>query len=162
MVIKIHNNFYFYFVLFFFSSRLLLHRFQLQKVFFSLSIHTWHLNSLNVISPLLVIKIQFFFSSWLLLHRIQFNQLYKIFFFSLYIHVTPQLPQRLFLYSSMSPLFSLLNPTSGPDFCFHCLSLYVLLSLSLSLCIVLSSSLYTHTSHFLSLKRFLSLTTNLQ
>jgi hypothetical protein len=93
---------------------------------------------------------------------LQFNQLY---FFFLSLHLTPQLP-RASTFLSLLFNFStfLLNPTSGPNFCSHYISILLSLSccLSLSLRIVLSSSLHTHTSHFLSLKRFLSLTINLQ
>ena len=52
MIIKILNKF------FFFPADCCSTGFNCRRFFFSLSIHTWHLNSLNVISPLLVIKIQ--------------------------------------------------------------------------------------------------------
>jgi hypothetical protein len=117
LVIKIILNNYYYYYFFFFSW--LLHRFQLQQIFFfffSLYTRVNSLNFLNVISPLLVIKIQYIYiyiyffqpAATGLLHRIQFNQLYKIFagcyytdfncrrFFFLSLNTrTPQLPQGL-------------------------------------------------------------------
>ena len=91
-------------------------------------------------------------------------------FFSLSIHTWHVSPSTsLSLLSLISPLFSLPLPVvielllslSHSTYCSRCLFLYVLLD-SLSLRISLSSSLHTHTSHFLSLKRFLFLITNLQ
>ena len=143
----------------------------IEQDFFSLSIHTW------------IIKIHkyIFFSSQ---HKQQ-QQLQcrtaafswvdncKDFFFSLYTHATRVSLNVFFLYFLHFLHFSLTYQWSL-NLCSDCLSLrlYVLLSLTLSLRIALSdsismyfslsSSLHTHTSHFLSLKRFLSLTINLQ
>ena len=103
---------------------------------------------------------------------IKLNWQLQRFFFSLYTHMT-----RVSLNVSFSIFFTfstfLSPPTSGhwtfalivslydSTYCSRRLSLYVLLSLTLSMYFSLSSSLHTHTSHFLSLKRFLCLTINI-
>ena len=95
---------------------LLLHKFHCKRFFFSLSLNTPHtytsspqlpqLSSLNVISTLKYKIKLFFFPAIQLTATLQFNQLYNSTrFFSLSL---PQFPQAstLFLYSSISPLFS--------------------------------------------------------
>jgi hypothetical protein len=109
-------NFFFFFSLSKHTTHvLLLHKFHCKRFFFSLSLNTPHtytsssqlpqLSSLNVISTLKY-KIKLFFPAIQLTATLQFNQLYnstRFFFLSL-----PKFPQAstLFLYSSISPLFS--------------------------------------------------------
>ena len=95
------------------------------------------------------------------------------FVFSLYIHTWHMSPlTSLSLFSSLSPLFSPPLPVVTKTLLWLSLSttLHIALAVSLStycylwlsLRISLSSSLHTHTSHFLSPKRFIFLTINLQ